>query len=83
MIAALEPRVVAIVDELVDGMLEKGTVDLAADLAEPLPAAAQRLEAFDQRLGDLRQRHAKKRAFLQRLERADLGAGPPHGGAQR
>lgn len=36
-IAALEPRVVAIVDELVDGMLEKGTVDLTADLAEPLP----------------------------------------------
>jgi cytochrome P450 len=36
-IATLEPRVAAIVEGLVDGMLEKGTVDLAVDLAEPLP----------------------------------------------
>lgn len=56
-------------------------VELLKDL-RAVSAAAQRLDAFDHRLGDLRQRHAKKRAFLQRLERADLGAVPPNGGAQ-
>lgn len=36
----------------------------------------QRLEAFDQRLVELRQQHSKKQSLLQRLERAGLGAGP-------
>lgn len=57
-------------------------VELRKDL-RAVSAAAQRLDAFDQRLGDLRQRHAKKRAFLQRLEGADVGAVPPNGGVQR
>lgn len=57
-------------------------VELLQDL-RAVSAAAQRLDVFDHRLGDLRQRHAKKTALLQRLEQADLGAGPLNAGTQR
>jgi cytochrome P450 len=38
-IAALEPRVVALVDEALDRMADAGSVDLVAELAFPLPFA--------------------------------------------
>ncbi|MDA0179466.1 cytochrome P450 [Solirubrobacter phytolaccae] len=38
-VAALEPRVVAIVDALIDAALERGTFDGVAELGEPMPVA--------------------------------------------
>lgn len=38
-VASLEPRILATVDALIDGVLERGTVDAVADLGEPMPVA--------------------------------------------
>jgi hypothetical protein len=57
-------------DRLVDARSYEEAVRLALDLHEVAVRAGE-LDEFGQRLADLKQRHARKRGFFDRLRRAD------------
>jgi hypothetical protein len=69
-LARREPGAWQELELLVEGRSYDEAVRLAVDLRE-VAARAKRQEEFDRRLAEVKQRHARRRGFLDRLRRAE------------